>query len=85
MNKSSVLATGIDPWLAEPSSLGGFTPELVRAYIDAQIGRLSGLGYDAESCPIGRGDTADKIMEQALKSKVFGWIVVGAGLRGLPE
>jgi len=81
----SVLAIGLDPAVVDFSAFPGLTPELVRAYIDAEIGRLGDLGYATESCLIDLGDTALQVVEQALRSRPFDCIVIGAGLREPPE
>jgi hypothetical protein len=81
MAKKSVLAIGIDPAVADFTTLPGLTPELVRNYIDAQIEQVQALGYDVESCLIDLGDTAEAVAAAALKSKPFDCVVIGAGLR----
>lgn len=85
MTAKSVLAIGLDPAVVDFSAFPGLTPELVRAYIDAEIGRLGDLGYATESCLIDLGDTALQVVEQALRSRPFDCIVIGAGLREPPE
>src|SRR5690606_15984370 len=66
--KKSVLAIGIDPAFADLSAMPGFTADMVRAYLDSQINRIAGFGYDVESCLIDLGDTAEQVVEQALRS-----------------
>ncbi len=44
MTSNSVLAIGLDPAFTDFSTMPGLTPQLVRAYIDAQIERLRMLG-----------------------------------------
>jgi formylmethanofuran dehydrogenase subunit B len=39
------------------------------------------LGYDAASCLIDLGNTAEQVAATALKSKDFDCVVIGAGLR----
>ncbi len=85
MTAKSVLAIGLDPAVVDFSAFPGLTPELVRAYIDAEIGRLGDLGYATESCLTDLGDTALQVVEQALRSRPFDCIVIGAGLREPPE
>ena len=85
MASRSVLAIGLDPAVVDFSAFPGLTPELVRAYIDAEIGRLGSLGYEAESCLIDLGDTALQVVEVALRSRPFDCVVIGAGLREPPE
>ena len=82
MAKPSVLAIGLDPSF---SRLPDLTPDLVRHYIDVQIGKVRDLGYDVESCLIDHGETAAAVVADALASKRFDCIVIGAGLREPPE
>ena len=81
MAKKTVLAVGIEPTLADYAMLPGLTPELIRNYLDAQIGRLRALGYEPEVCLIDLGETAGQVVTAALQSKKFDCIVIGAGLR----
>jgi hypothetical protein len=81
MTSKRVLAIGIDPTFADFSTLPGLTPELIRAYIDAQIERLRALGYEAESCLVDLGESAEQTVENALRSRAFHCVVIGAGLR----
>jgi hypothetical protein len=82
--KRSVLAIGLDPSFADLKDFPGLTPELVRSYIDAQIARLNAGGYEAVSCLIDLGETADEVAARALRSKCFDCVVIGAGLRQPP-
>lgn len=81
MAKKTVLAIGIDPSLVDYSTFPGLTPELVRHFIEAEIEKLRDLGYDAESCLIDLGETAEAVTVAALKSKHLDCVVIGAGLR----
>ena len=58
MSAKRVLAIGLDPEYADFTGLPGLTPEVVRAYIDAQIEEMRALGYEVESCLVGAGDQA---------------------------
>ena len=44
---TAVLAIGLDPCFADFSTMPQLTPELVRAYIDAEIARVRELGLSA--------------------------------------
>ena len=66
MTKKTVLAIGIEPSFADFGAVPGLTPELVRNYIEAQIERLSALGFDAASCLTDLGDTAEAVVATAL-------------------
>jgi hypothetical protein len=58
---------------------------LIRNYIDAQIERLRALGYDVDSCLVDLGETAEAVAAEALRSKHFDCVVIGAGLREPPQ
>src|SRR6266576_1413071 len=40
----------------------GLTPELIRNHLDAQIGRLRAIGYEAEVCLIDLGDPGHHVV-----------------------
>lgn len=81
MAKTTVLAIGIDPAFVDFSAFPGLTAELVTGYIQAQIERLRAMGYDADSCLIDLGDTAEAGASAALGAKHYDCVVIGAGLR----
>jgi hypothetical protein len=85
MPKKIVLAIGIDPAFVDFGAFPGYTPELLRNYLDAQIETLRGLGYHTESCLIDLGETAEAVVAKALRSKQVDCVVIGAGLRQPPE
>jgi hypothetical protein len=66
MAKKTVLAIGIDPALVDFTALPQFTPEMFRRYIDAQIERMRGMGYEVTSCLIDLGDTAEAVTAEAI-------------------
>ena len=76
-----VLALGLDPVFADFSQMPGLTPELVRAYIDAQLQRVRTLGYLVQSCLLDLGETAESRVEALLGEEDFDCVVFGAGLR----
>jgi hypothetical protein len=81
MAKKTVLAIGIDPALVDYTALPQFTPEMFRSHIDAQLERVRSMGYDVASCLIDLGDTAEAVAAEALKSRNFDCVLIGAGLR----
>jgi hypothetical protein len=85
MARKTVLAIGIDPAFVDFSAFPGYSLELLRNHIDAQIERLGSQGYDAESCLIDLGETAEAVVAKALRMKQFDCVVIGAGLRQPPE
>ncbi|HZC97035.1 MAG TPA: hypothetical protein VE267_13060, partial [Bradyrhizobium sp.] len=84
MATKAVLAIGLDPAFADFSAFPQLTPELIRNYIEAQIAQLRALGFDADSCLIDLGETAETVTTAALTSKRFDCVVIGAGLREPP-
>ena len=85
MTKKNVLAIGIEPSLVDFSAFPGLTAELVTSYIEAQIEQLRAMGYEADSCLIDLGETAEAVAATALRSKRFDCVMIGAGLRRPPE
>ncbi len=77
----SVLALGLDPVFADLSEFPELTPDLVRAFIDTQLERLRGLGYEVESCLVDAGETAEAVAAQHLQRRGFDCVLIGAGLR----
>ena len=76
-----VLAIGIEPGNADYSAFPQLTPELVRNYIEAQLLRLRGLGYEITSCLVDLDEAAEAAVTSALRDERFDCIVIGAGLR----
>lgn len=76
-----VLAIGIEPGNADYSAFPQLTPALVRNYIEAQLLRLRGLGYEVTSCLIDIDEAAEASVTAALRDEHFDCVVIGAGLR----
>jgi len=81
----SVLALGLDPVFADYTKMPGLTPELVRAFIDSQLARLSDSGYEVESCLVDLGETAEAETASRLRKRRFDCVMIGAGLRAPPQ
>jgi len=77
----TVLALGLDPAFVTLPANSGLTPELVRAFIDAQLERLREMGYEVRSCLVDPGETAETVLSQQLKGANFDCVMFGAGLR----
>src|SRR6185369_11080737 len=77
MAKKTVLAIGIDPSFVDYGAFPGLTVELVGSYIETQIERLRALGFEAQSCLIDLGDTAEAVAATALRSRKFDCVVIG--------
>ena len=78
---SAVLVLGLDPEFVSPERMGGFSPAVVRAYLDAQIDRIRGLGHEVESCLVDFGETAETVLTNQLRSRTFDCVLIGAGVR----
>ena len=61
--------------------MGGFSPAIVRAYLDSQFDRIRGLGYEVESCLVDLGETAETVLTDQLRSRTFDCVMIGAGVR----
>jgi hypothetical protein len=85
LTATAVLALGLDPRFADLSAAPQLTPELVRACVEAEIGRVRALGFEVELHLVGPGEAGEAEIEAALRSRRFGCVVIGAGLRGPPE
>lgn len=80
----SVLALGLDPSFVDPKAMGGLSPELVRGFIEAQLERIRGLGYEVTGCLVDLGNTAEAVLRSQLSKRSFDCVLIGAGLRA-PE
>src|ERR1700692_826260 len=86
--KKSVLIVGIDPVLIDFSS-PDFAPQNLSAdrvlsALLADSERLRGLGYEADSCLTDLGETAERVLEDKLKTKTYDCVLIGAGIRVIP-
>jgi hypothetical protein len=81
MAKKTVLAIGIDPAFVDYTAFPHLAPELIGQFIKVQIEKLRSLGYEAESCLIDLGETAEIVTTAALRSKHPDCVMIGAGLR----
>jgi hypothetical protein len=80
-----VLAIGLDPAYADFGQFPQLTPDLIRAFIDAQLERLRGLGYEVESCLVDTGATAETVTARQLAGGNYDCVLLGAGLRDAPR
>jgi hypothetical protein len=78
---SKVIAIGLDPSVVDYSAMPQFTPQMFQSYIEAQIEHVRSLGYDVTSCLVDLGETAEAVTAEALNSRRFDCVLIGAGLR----
>jgi hypothetical protein len=77
----AVLVLGLDPEFVSPERMGGFSPAVVRAYLDAQMDRIRGLGHEVETCLVDFGETAETVLTNQLRKRSFDCVMIGAGVR----
>lgn len=87
--KKSVLIVGIDPVLIDFSS-PDFAPQNLSANrvlsaLLADSERLRGLGYEVDSCLTDLGETAERVLEEKLRTKAYDSVLIGAGMRIIPS
>ena len=83
-----VLVIGEEPTLmdySDPAIPPGMTAEKVRAALDADQVKLTGLGYRAELCLTDEGATAEAVVAERLRATAYDCIVIGAGVRIVPR
>ena len=87
MTKKKVLLIGIDPKLIDPnlSTATGWDANRVRAAAQDTNKRLMDLGYEVQGCLVDLGETAESVVSDTLSREKFDCIMVGAGIRALPQ
>jgi hypothetical protein len=81
MASPSVLAIGLDPRFADFRAMPQLTPAHIRAYIEAEIERVRGFGFEVEMLLLAPDAAGESEIEAALRRKSFACVVIGAGLR----
>ncbi len=84
-NKKRVLVIGFEPKSLDYSSLKDLNADKVMTGLRAEQERGLGLGYDIEMCLFNTNGADIDIISQKLAEKQFDCIVIGAGVRALPE
>jgi hypothetical protein len=87
MAKKKVLLIGIDPKFIDPnlSTATGWDANRVRAAAQDTNKRLMDLGYEVQGCLVDLGLTAESVVSDTLSREKFNCIMVGAGIRALPQ
>jgi hypothetical protein len=87
MAKKKVLLIGIDPKFIDPnlSTATGWDANRVRAAAQDTNKRLMDLGYEVQGCLVDLGETAESVVSETLSREKFDCIMVGAGIRALPQ
>ena len=86
-NKKKVVLIGIDPKLIDSSMFTntGWDANRVRAAGQDANKRLMELGYEVQSCLVDLGETAESVVSDILSKEKFDCIMIGFGIRGLPQ
>ena len=87
MAKKKVLGLGIDPKLIDVNlaTTSGWDASRVQAAAQDAIRRLMDLGYEVQTCFVDFGETAERVVSDILSREKFDCIMVGAGVRILPQ
>ena len=87
MAKKKVLLIGIDPKLIDfnLSTATGWDANGIQAAAQDASKRLVDLGYEVQSCLVDLGETAESVVSDTLSRERFDCIMIGAGVRVLPQ
>ena len=88
MSGKSVLVVGLDPDLidfTQPGYPPGMDAVKVLAGLKSSEDELTSLGYSVQRCLTDFGETAETVLENALKQKQFDCVLIGAGVRAVPS
>ena len=87
-DEKSVLLVGLDPKLIDFSQPGyppGMDATKVLAGLKSSEDELTSLGYSVQMCLTDFGETAEAVLQNALKQKRFDCVLIGAGVRAVPS
>jgi hypothetical protein len=86
MTNARVLLVGLDPEIVDyaKSPVPGLTAAKVRAAVEADTAKLQAPGYSVRSLYVDDGKTAEAVLTNALTTKRYDCIMIGAGLRIVP-
>jgi hypothetical protein len=87
MAKKKVLLIGIDPKLIDfnLSTATGWDANGIQTAAQDASKRLMDLGYEVQSCLVDLGETAESVVSDTLSRERFDCIMIGAGVRALPQ
>ena len=87
MAKKKVLFLGIDPKLIDVNlaTTTGWDANRVKTVAQEANKRLSELGYEVQHCSTDLGETAERVVSDTLSRENFDCIMIGAGVRLLPQ
>lgn len=82
-----ILILGIDPKLIDVnlSSTTGWDANLVKEIAQEANNKLTKFGCEVQNCFVDLGETADSVVSDILSREKFDCIMIGAGVRILPQ
>jgi hypothetical protein len=83
--KTAVLLVGWHPDAVDYSKWPGLTPEKLLAALEGDRAKLEALGYDAALGLIKSSETAVAALRALLAAKARDCVLIGAGVRTVPE
>jgi hypothetical protein len=83
--RRGILLVGIDPALVDFRSMPGLDTARMRTSRAAIDAELASLGLTVERCVLDLGETAEAKLTRALTEGDYDCVMIGAGVRVLPE
>ena len=82
-----VLLVGWEPSVVDFSKVPGLdlNEEKLRRQLTADRDRLMAAGYEVDWCYLDSGETAERMVNEALQAKDYDCVMVGAGVRLPPD
>jgi hypothetical protein len=87
MAMKKILFLGIDPKLIDVNlaTTTGWDANRVKAVAQEANNKLTELGYEVQNCLVDLGETAESVVSDTLTRESFECIMIGAGVRILPQ
>ena len=87
MAMKKVLFLGVDPKLIDVNlaTTTGWDANQVKAVAQEANNKLTELGYEVQNCLVDLGETAESVVSDMLSRENFECIMIGAGIRILPQ
>lgn len=83
--KKRVMLIGLKPEVVDFSNWHGLTSENLMYKLKTSETTLKSLGYDVELCLVNLDETAEVVVMQKLTKIKFDCVMIGAGVRTIPE
>ncbi len=85
--KKKVLFLGIDPKFIDVNlaTTTGWDANRVKTAAQEAYNKLTEVGYEVQNCLVDLGETAESVVSDSLSREKFDCIMIGAGVRILPQ